>query len=212
MTEKTITVTEKHSFVLRFLHWSNVVFLGLMIWSGVLVYWANQAYIKIPKGIAHDFKIEYSLARGMGWHFLMMWPFALNGIAYVLYLGFSGQWRMLVPLKNGLKDAFLVAMHDFRLVKTPPPIIGKYNAAQRIAYCGAILMSLGMLITGLAIYKPVQLGWLTYLCGGYEAARFEHFILTVGLVVFIFIHVLHVMKAGWNNFRGMIAGYEIEKD
>jgi thiosulfate reductase cytochrome b subunit len=212
MTQKTITVTEKHSFPLRFLHWNNVFLLSLMIWSGVLIYWANQAYFKIPPTIAHDLHIEYSLARGMGWHFLIMWPFALNGLAYVIYLFVSGHWRMLVPLKHSLKEVILVVLHDFKIIKIAPPNIGKYNAAQRIAYSGAIVMGAGTLITGLAIYKPVQVGWLTFILGGYEAARLEHFILTMGLVFFIIIHVLQVLKTGWNNFRAMIAGYEIEKN
>jgi thiosulfate reductase cytochrome b subunit len=183
-----------------------------MIWSGVLIYWANQAYIKIPAGAASALNIEYSLARGMGWHFLMMWPFALNGLGYVIYLFVSREWKMLVPLKNSFKEAILVILHDFKLRKSTPEIIGKFNAAQRIAYSGVILMGAGMLVTGLAIYKPVQAGLLTKLLGGYEAARFEHFLLTVGFILFIILHILQVMKAGWNNFRAMLAGYEIEKE
>ena len=183
-----------------------------MIWSGILIYWANQAYIKIPPSLAYTLKIEYSLARGMGWHFLIMWPFALNGLCYVFFLVLKGGWRMLVPRKDSFKESFKVVLHDLKILKTPPQVIGKYNAAQRIAYSGAILMGAGTLVTGLAIYKPVQAGWLTLILGGYEAAHFEHFILTIGFIIFIFIHVFHVMKAGWNNFRAMLAGYEIEKE
>jgi thiosulfate reductase cytochrome b subunit len=74
-----------------------------------------------------------------------------------------------------------------------------------------IVMGLGSVLTGLAIYKPVQIQWLTNLCGGYEAARAEHFILTVGYVLFFLIHIIQVILAGWNNFRAMVAGFEIIK-
>ncbi len=85
----------------------------------------------------------------------------------------------------------------------------KYNAAQRITYTAIIIMGLGSLISGLAIYKPVQFYRLCALCGGYEAARLIHFVLTIGYVLFFAVHVLQVLKAGWNNFRGMVAGFEV---
>lgn len=70
-------------------------------------------------------------------------------------------------------------------------------------------MGAGSLITGLAIYKPVQLAWLTGLLGSYEMARWEHFWLTIGYVLFFVIHISQVIRAGWNNFRAMVTGYEV---
>ena len=84
-----------------------------------------------------------------------------------------------------------------------------FNAAQKFAYCGVIAMGAGSLLTGLAILKPVQLSWLTSLCGGYPTARAIHFILTLGYVGFFVIHITQVIKAGWNNFRAMVTGYEV---
>ena len=72
-------------------------------------------------------------------------------------------------------------------------------------------MGLGSIITGLAIYKPVQLWWLCALCGGYKAARIIHFALTIGYVLFFIIHILQVILAGWNNFRAIITGFEVVK-
>jgi thiosulfate reductase cytochrome b subunit len=69
-------------------------------------------------------------------------------------------------------------------------------------------MGLGSVFTGLAIYKPIQVGWLVWLLGGYEAARLEHFILTIGYCLFFAIHILQVIRAGWKNFQGMITGFE----
>ena len=68
-----------------------------------------------------------------------------------------------------------------------------------------------MLLTGLAIYKPAQLNWLCNMLGGYEWARAEHFIITILFFLFFLVHVLQVLKAGWNNFRGMITGFEVHK-
>ena len=84
----------------------------------------------------------------------------------------------------------------------------KYNAAQRIAYSAILVMGVGSLITGLAIYKPVQLSFFTWLCGGYEAARAIHFILTIGYVLFFLVHIAQVIKTGWNNFQSMVTGFE----
>ena len=71
-------------------------------------------------------------------------------------------------------------------------------------------MGFGSLVTGLAIYKAVQFNWIAMLCGGYRMARLEHFILTVGYLGFFVIHVAQVIRAGWNNFRSMVTGYEIK--
>ena len=70
-------------------------------------------------------------------------------------------------------------------------------------------MGAGSLLTGLAIYRPVQFGLITTLLGGYGMARFIHFWLTIGYCLFFLVHVVQVAKAGWNNFRAMITGYEI---
>ena len=183
-----------------------------MIWSGILIYWANQAYIKIPADWAEKLNLDYRLAEGMGWHFLLVWFLLLNGLFYLLFLIFSGEWRELIPTKQTFKEAPRVVLHDLKILKEAPPVNGKFNAAQKLAYTAAVLMGIGSVVTGFAIWKPVQLGWLTSLLGGYEAARLEHFILMVGFIIFIIIHVLQVIRAGWNNFRAMIAGYEIEKD
>ena len=70
-------------------------------------------------------------------------------------------------------------------------------------------MGFGSLLTGLAIWRPVQFGWLTSLLGGYQAARVEHFLLASGYVLFFVVHIAQVIRAGWNNMRSMITGYEV---
>lgn len=206
-----IRIIEKHARILRWTHWLNFVLLSLMIWSGILIYWADQAFIKLPPAFVSSLNINHRLAEGMGWHFFLMWPFFINGVIYLFYLILSGEWRDRFPDRQSFPEAFQVLLHDLKIRKTAPPLRGKYNAGQRIAYSGALLMGVGSLITGLAIYKPVQVGWLTFMLGGYKAARFEHFLLMTGFIFFFIIHIIQVIRAGWNNFRGMVAGYEVEK-
>ena len=199
---------EKHPRAIRWFHWVNFPILALMIWSGLWIYWANDAYWPFfPDWFFKTFNLHHRLAEGMGWHFFLMWIFAINGAAYVAFTLISGEWRCLLPTRSSWKEALLVTLHDLGLRKKAPPQ-GKFNAAQRIAYTGIVIMGVGSLITGLAIYKPVQISWLTAVLGGYEAARLEHFILMLGYVGFFLIHVAQVARAGWKNFRAMISGFE----
>lgn len=163
-----------------------------------------------PEGQRYDFNFGARLAEGMAWHFALAWLFTLNGIAYVLYLWLSKEWKYLLPRKESFAEAFKVVLHDLHLWKKPLPP-GKFNHAQRIAYTGVIALGAGMVVTGIAIYKPAQLDWLIRLLGGYQAARTEHFLITALIVSFFFVHVAQVIRAGWNNFRAMVTGYEVER-
>lgn len=208
----------KHTLATRWMHWINFPLLAMMVWSGLLIYWANAVYsVKIggyelfhffPQWFWDTLGIPYRLAEGLQIHFFFMWLFAANGAAYVIYTFASGEWRSLLPIAGSFRRAARVALHDAHVVKTLPPQ-GKYNDAQRIAYTLVILMGAGSIITGLAIYKPLQLAWLTSLLGGYEWARWEHFWLMVLFVLFFAVHVIQVVLAGWGNFRSMIMGYDI---
>lgn len=116
----------------------------------------------------------------------------------------------LLPNRNSFREAWLVLLHDLHIRKQALPV-KKYNGAQQIAYTSIIVMGLGSVLTGLAIYKPVQFGWLCALCGGYATARLVHFILTIGYCLFFVIHIAQVIRTGWNNFRSIITGFEVIK-
>jgi thiosulfate reductase cytochrome b subunit len=216
---------KKHPLAIRWFHWVNFPVLMIMIWSGILIYWANDVYRVgwgkytlfrfFPEAFYTRFNLSQRLADGMAWHFFFMWLFAINGILYVLYTLFSGEWRHLLPNRGTLKEAVQVVLHDLRIRRQPLPR-RKFNGAQQIAYTSVIVMGFGSLVTGLAIYKPVQFSWLTALFGGlatgttgYNVARFIHFWLTIGYCAFFVVHLVQVARAGWNNFRSMITGYEV---
>ena len=216
---------KKHSPAIRWFHWVNFPTLFVMMWSGILIYWANDVYRVgigpwtvfkfFPPAFYEKFSLAFRLAEGMAWHFTFAWIFAINGICYVLYVAFSGEWRYLLPRRETLREAVQVVLHDLRIRKNPLPR-AKFNGAQRIAYTSVIVMGFGSLLTGIALYKPVQtagiLPWMSLSIAGatgYEIARWLHFWLTIAFCGFFLIHIAQVVKAGWNNFRAMITGYEI---
>jgi thiosulfate reductase cytochrome b subunit len=236
---KPVQIVQKHPLAIRWFHWINFPVLTLMIWSGILIYWAVSGdgtdpanhgkytitlfghtlirffpdwfYAPGANEKTHNpglYSLGARLAEGMSWHFLFMWIFAINGLLYVLFVALSGEWRYILPNRNTLKDAIHVVLHDLHLSKKPLPE-RKFNGAQQIAYTGVIIMGLGSLITGIAIYKPVQASWFTQLLGGYERCRFFHFWLMMFFIMFFMVHFVQVVRAGWNNFRAMITGAEL---
>ncbi len=216
-------LVEKHPPAIRWFHWVNFPLLFVMIWSGLMIYWANdvypfghadpdahgwRAFHFFPRPFYDRLGLPFQLARGLAWHFFFMWLFMVNGLLYVGYTAVSGEWRYLLPRRGTLLNAWQTVLHDLHLSRHAPAV-DKYNGAQRIAYTGVVLMGGGSLVTGLAIYKPAQVAWLCHGLGGYEWARAEHFALTLLYVLFFVVHVVQVALAGWNNFRSMVSGYEI---
>ena len=206
----------KHLVAIRWFHWINFPLLALMIWSGFLIYWAYPIYaigpLHFPQSVFQALNMDHRLANGMAMHFFFMWLFVVNGILYVAYTIFSGEWRFLVPRSlSAFRDALYVALYDLHLRKSKP-MREKYNAAQQVSYTGIVVMGIFSVLTGFAIYKPAQLNWLAALFGGYPTARLIHFVLTIGYCLFFVVHVVQVLLAGWNNFRSMIIGYEVVRE
>ena len=212
-----------HPRAIRWLHWINFPLLFIMIWSGLRIYWAEDVYAFgigswqwfafFPEWVYERLDLDRHLARGMAFHFAVGWLFVINGLIYSVYLAVSGEWRTILPDRKSAREAKDVMLHDLHVKRTgrrvPMPPQGIYNAAQRWAYTAVLVMAGLVVVSGFAIYKPTQLHPLPWLFGGYQGARFVHFTMTVGLVVFFFVHVLQVIRAGWNNLRSMLTGYEI---
>lgn len=229
--EEPLVLERRHLLAIRWMHWINFPVLFTMIWSGLLIYWndSDNAYRHVHQvyrvGIAsltffrffpewfyvnRLWDVRYHVTQGLSYHFFFMWPFALNGIVYAAYLLWSKEWKFMVPTPASLREAVQVVLVDLHLRKGLPPQT-KYNGAQRIAYTSTLLMGFGALVTGLAIYKPTETHWLTTLLGGYEMARWLHFLLTLGFCAFFLVHVGQVILAGWNSFRSMVSGYAIKR-
>jgi len=147
-----VRLEKKHALVTRISHWLNAPILAVMIYSGRLIYWANDVYairlgnftlIKFfPDWFYNSLDLGHRLAEGMAWHFAFMWLFAINGIVYVAYTAARGEWLVLVPSWNTPREAWQVVLHDLGIRKEPLPR-HKFNAAQRVAYTGVVVMGQG---------------------------------------------------------------------
>lgn len=208
----------RHTLATRWLHWLHFLLVVILFWSGMMIYAANRAHRigwgdftlvhLFPADLLEKLGLRYRLAEGIAWHFLAAWPFVVTGVAYVSYLALSGEWRHAVPRRGDLRAAARVMWDELRL-RRPDSAGQKLNAGQRIAYTGVLILGGGAVLTGLGLYKPIQLGWLTQLMGGYSTVRFLHFWISMALATFFVIHVLNVVRAGWNVFRAMVCGYAV---
>jgi len=182
-----------------------------MVVSGLQIKWANaDEYLAwVPETWWKFFGLDHQLALGLAEHFTLMWIFVLNGLAYGIYLIFSGEWRELLPKKESFSQAFLVLLHDLGLRKQPI-VAEKFNHAQRLAYTGVFILGALAALSGFALYKPIQLPWLRDLFNGYQCARLVHLLVAFGIIGFFVTHIIQVVRAGWNNFQSMVTGDEVE--
>src|SRR2546421_4190984 len=159
-----------HPLVVRITHWINVLAVLMMITSGWTIYNASPLF---AFSFADAITLGGWLAGALQWHFAAMWLLVLNGLVYVTYGIASGHFRRkLLPITPR------AVLHDIgealrgRLAHAD---LSVYNAAQRAAYVALILFLIVLILTGLSIWKPVQLYWLASLFGDYEGARYFHF-------------------------------------
>jgi thiosulfate reductase cytochrome b subunit len=127
------------------------------------------------------------LAGARHWHFAIAWFLVLNGIIYLAYFFGRGKWRRLFLPSRDARNALLMFGYYLRLLKEPPPA-DFYNGLQRFAYSCVVVVITLQILSGLAIYKPVQLHWLLRLFGGYDAARVIHLLGPVFIAMFVEPH------------------------
>ncbi len=189
-----------HPLMVRITHWTNVIAMSVMIFSGWRIYNASPLFdFKFPR----DLTLGGWLGGALQWHFAAMWLLALNGLAYLLYGFFAGHFKSsFLPLtpaavwnefRNALRGR---TSHEF----------GVYNAVQRAAYVGVICAGIALILSGLAIWKPVQFQEITALLGGYEGARLVHFVAMTLVVLFILVHVMMVALVP-RTFLPMLTGH-----
>jgi thiosulfate reductase cytochrome b subunit len=141
----------------------------------------------------------------------MMWVLVVNGLVYLGFIYLHGEWRDLVPRKSFFRDA-LEMMKYYLFLKKRHPLQGKYNALQRGTYFVLPIIGAVAVISGIAIWKPVQLSWLTDLIGGYVWARYWHFLSMVALVALSMIHIFMVFAVDPYAVRAITTGgYNPEK-
>lgn len=204
--------SDTHPRIVRVTHWINAIAMIIMIGSGWRIY--NDSPLiegfHFPAWISLGGDPDVSFARyqnsafgALQWHFAAMWVLVLNGALYLAYGLATGHFRRkLLPLApvQAVRDA-LAALRG----RLSHDDLSVYNAAQRAAYLGAIVLVVGVVLSGLAIWKPVQLYWLAALMGDFEGARILHFFCMAGIVLFVLVHVAMVLLVP-KTFLTMITG------
>ncbi|MGA5481025.1 cytochrome b/b6 domain-containing protein [Pseudomonas siliginis] len=176
-----------HPWPVRLTHWLNAACMVCMFMSGWAIYNASPLFsFRFPASLT----VGGWLGGALAWHFAFMWLLLINGAIYVLYGLASRHFkRELLPigiaaLKHDLTDAL-----RFRLVHEK----GVYNAVQRLMYWIVLAAGVLIVISGVAIWKPVQLQELVALLGGYDVARYVHFAAMAMIAAFVVIHLVLVI-------------------
>lgn len=189
-----------HPRWVRITHWINAVAMVAMIMSGWQIYNASPLFdFDFPRTIT----LGGWLAGALLWHFAAMWVLVINGLVY-LALGFaSGRFRRkFVPIRLGDLVGTVREALTFRLTHDD---LARYNAVQKLLYIIVILAGVVVVLSGISIWKPVQLSWLTALFGGYDTARYVHFFAMATIVGFLVVHVLLALLVP-KSLRAMIIG------
>ena len=176
-----------------------------MITSGLRIYNASPLWdFDIPSFLT----LGGWLAGARMWHFFGMWLFFLNGGLWVGYNLFSRHgWKTTIFRRADLSGIVPMIRYYLRIRKDHPPA-GKYNALQKLAYSSIPLLALGIILSGISIYWPVQFSGVASFFGGYDVARYWHFIFMSAFVLFVLGHLLMVFIAGWGNFVSIITGWK----
>src|SRR5947199_4900619 len=184
----------------RVVHWINAVAMILMIMSGWQIYNASPLFgFKFPGSIT----LGGWLAGALLWHFAAMWLLMVNGLVYVVLGLATGRFRKrLLPITpSGVISDTKAALTG----KLAHDDLTKYNYVQKLPYAGIIVVGILIVLSGLAIWKPVQLQYLTALFGGYDAARYVHFFCMAAIVAFMVVHVALALLVP-KSLRAMIIG------
>ena len=192
-----------HPLAVRIMHWVGAVAMVCMILSGFTIYNASPS---LPFTFPHGLMLGGWLAGGIAWHFSMMWVLVADGAAYLAYGFGTGHFRRhLHPPSAAAVVGDIGAALRGRLNHR----VGHYNAVQRLLYAGVIIAVCLAVITGVSIWKPVQLGWLTGLFGGYATARLVHLSAMLAIAAFVVLHVtLAVLYP--RTLRSMLTGLPAE--
>jgi Ni/Fe-hydrogenase b-type cytochrome subunit len=206
---------KRHHVVVRVTHWVNVVALAVMVGSGLRIFNAYPAFARrgepfccYPferKPIPDALTFGGWLAGARNWHFAMMWVLVVNGLVYLTFIYLHGEWRDLVPRRGIVRDAWEM-MKFYLTLRKDHPRQGKNNALQRLTYFAFPLIGIVAVVTGIAIWKPVQLAPLTNFLGGFVWARYWHFLAMALLVALSIGHVFMVFSVDPYSIPAMITG------
>ena len=174
-----------HPWPVRIMHWINAATMIVMIGSGWGIY--NDAVIFGFLHFPHALRIGGWAADSLLWHFAGMWLLALNGLAYLAYGVATGRFRRrLLPIRL---SELIGTVRDTLRLRIGHDDLTVYNAVQKLLYIVVILAGISQVVTGLAIWKPIQFSGLVSLFGDFQGARLVHFLGMAVIVGFLVVHV-----------------------
>ena len=186
---------QRHPLIRRLAHWLMAFAVLVLITSGWGIYNASPIFgFRFPNWAALGYDVDVALAwhndpgvaSAIAWHLAAIWLLLTGFVIFLLHGLLSGHFRrdyLPVTPRGFLRD-FLAAA-TFRLAHR----LGEYNSVQKAFYLGVLLAVTMMILSGLAIWKPVQLSGLTWLFGGFQSARIIHFLFMAALSLFVIVHV-----------------------
>jgi thiosulfate reductase cytochrome b subunit len=202
---------QHHALPVRLAHWLMAAAVLVMIGSGWRIYNASPIFgFTFPEAVTLGGDVQVALvhhndpgvASALAWHFAGMWLLLL---AWLLFLGWgivSGHFRRdLLPVRPRSFLADFTAALRLRLDHR----LGEYNTVQKAFYWGVLAAIGGRIVSGLAIWKPVQTYPLELAFGGFQGARVVHFLLMAAIVTFIAVHLALVALVP-RTLLAMVAG------
>jgi thiosulfate reductase cytochrome b subunit len=199
-----------HPLPLRIMHWINAIAIFIMIGSGWKIYNDDVilGWLHFPDSVVIGKWAQY----GLQWHFFGMWIFVVNGLAYLAYGIFGGRFRRkLFPVS--IRELFGTVGDALRF-RLSHDDLTHYNAVQKVLYLGVMLAGIMIVVSGLALWKPVQFSELAALFGSFQTIRVVHFLCMAAIAGFIAVHValallvprsLTAMVTGGPVIRGELA-------
>ena len=185
----------------RIVHWINAVAMVMMVMSGWQIYDASPLFSALT--FSKNITLGGWLAGALLWHFAAMWLLMVNGLVYLTLGLATGRFRRkLLPITPGGVISDVKAALTFKLAHDD---LTRYNYVQKLLYAGIIVVGIVIVLSGLSIWKPVQLQYLTALFGGYDVARYVHFFCMSAIVAFLVVHVVLALLVP-KSLRAMIIG------
>jgi thiosulfate reductase cytochrome b subunit len=197
-----------HPLPVRIMHWINAVAIFIMIGSGWKIYDDDIifSFLRFPESVVIGKWAQY----GLEWHFFGMWIFVLNGLAYLSCGIATGRFRRkLFPIS--LREAFVTIGEALRF-RLRHDDLTHYNAVQKLLYLGVMVVGILIVLSGLALWKPVQFSELASLFGSFQNIRLVHFFCMAAIVAFIVVHVTLALLVPQSLLAMLTGGPAIDDD
>lgn len=192
---------QMHPPAIRIMHWLNALAMLVMVTSGWKIYEDEPLFgtVRFPDAITLGGEAQGALQ----WHYAGMWLMVANGLAYVVYGLATGRFRrLLLPIRPG---ELLATVRDALRLRLGHDDLTRYNPVQKAMYVGVLAIGFVQVISGLAIWKPVQFAELTWLFGDFQGARIAHFLGMTAIVLFVFVHATLALIVP-QTLRAMLTG------